>query len=72
MFDELLKKTMKKIFKISVIILLTSFAFLSCEEKSSSEPDIAFQSQHPKLILTAQGVKDIRAQLGSIPIFDKT
>ena len=72
MFDELLKKTMKKIFKISVIILLTSFAFLSCEEKSPSEPDLAFQSQHPKLILTAQGVKDIRAQLGSIPIFDKT
>ncbi|WP_246288457.1 alginate lyase family protein [Winogradskyella costae] len=27
---------------------------------------------HPKLILTAQGVKDIRAELGSIPIFDKT
>nr|WP_232735173.1 alginate lyase family protein [Olleya sp. Bg11-27] len=27
---------------------------------------------HPNLILTAQGVKDIRAQLGSIPIFDRT
>ena len=30
------------------------------------------QSQHPSLILTEQGVKDIRANLGSIPIFDKT
>ncbi|WP_216785288.1 alginate lyase family protein [Cellulophaga sp. HaHaR_3_176] len=28
--------------------------------------------EHPNLILTAQGVKDIRAQLGNIPIFDNT
>lgn len=28
--------------------------------------------QHPSLILTTQGVKDIRAQLGNIPIFDTT
>ncbi|NRD18853.1 alginate lyase family protein [Winogradskyella eckloniae] len=34
-------------------------------EKSTSQ-------EHPKLILTAQGVKDIRAQLGTIPIFDKS
>ncbi|ADV51463.1 alginate lyase family protein [Cellulophaga sp. E16_2] len=37
------------------------------EDKTASE-----QGAHPNLILTAQGVKDIRAQLGNIPIFDAT
>ena len=31
-----------------------------------------FGQEHPNLILTSQGVKDIRAQLGTIPIFDNT
>ncbi len=30
------------------------------------------QSDHPSMILTKQGVKDIRANLGSIPVFDET
>ncbi|WP_317129270.1 alginate lyase family protein [Cognatitamlana onchidii] len=30
------------------------------------------KQEHPSLILTEQGVKDIRANLGRIPIFDKT
>jgi len=63
---------MKKIFRISSIVIVTLFTFLSCEEESKSESDSTSQEQHPKLILTAQGVKDIRSQLGSIPIFDKT
>ncbi|WP_077398756.1 alginate lyase family protein [Cellulophaga omnivescoria] len=29
-------------------------------------------TNHPNLILTAQGVKNIKAQLGTIPLFDKT
>ena len=28
--------------------------------------------EHPSLILTKKGVSDIRAQLGNVPIFDKT
>ncbi len=48
---------------------------MSC--RNENLPNIALDEaqgleEHPKLILTAQGVKDIRAQLGSIPIFDNT
>ncbi|PIA81075.1 heparinase [Gaetbulibacter sp. 4G1] len=59
---------MKKVFKRSSIILLIVFIVFSCKEKST----INSQLQHPNLILTKQGVKEIRANLGSIPIFDKT
>ena len=34
--------------------------------------DTLEKKSHPSLILTKQGVKDIRANLGSIPVFDKT
>ncbi|MFD2917198.1 alginate lyase family protein [Psychroserpens luteus] len=36
------------------------------------ETTISSSQAHPNLILTAQGVTDIRAQLGNIPIFDNT
>ena len=63
---------MKKKFKISSILLLVVFIVLACDEKSNSKTDSESKSKHPSLILTKQGVKDIRAQLGNIPIFDKT
>ena len=53
------------------------FSF-SCKEKTTTisddkkETSTATSQEHPNLILTAQGVKDIRAQLGNIPIFDKS
>ncbi len=56
-----------KFAKFFLLLILVS----SCsekKEKSTPEND----SGHPNLILTQQGVKDIRANLGSIPIFDKT
>lgn len=57
-------------------LIIFSMVMLSCQkEKSTSKAqDTATTTvnSHPKLILTAQGVKDIRAQLGSIPIFDHT
>ncbi|MDW5290397.1 alginate lyase family protein [Formosa sp. PL04] len=31
-----------------------------------------FSQEHPNLILTKQGVKDIKAQLGNVPLFDAT
>lgn len=49
-------------------LLVVSF---SCKEENSSNNNNS-QSQHPNLILTAKGVKDIRSKLGTIPIFDKT
>lgn len=63
---------MKKILKKYSIILLTFFVVLSCKEESTSQTHKDSQSEHPSLILTKQGVKEIRANLGSIPIFDKT
>ena len=63
---------MNKNFKISSIIIVLICTVFSCKEESVIKTDSTSQLQHPKLILTAQGVKDIRAQLGSIQIFDNT
>ena len=57
---------------VPVVLLISLF---SCKKEVtvvSKEEDktVSEQGAHPNLILTAQGVKDIRAQLGSIPIFD--
>lgn len=56
-------------------ILFISFSFIvifSCNNKK----ELAFQTNeqniHPSLILTKEGVTAIRANLGSIPIFDRT
>jgi len=53
------------------LMILYLTLFVGCKdnsELSENEP----LSSHPSLILTKQGVKDIRANLGSIPIFDET
>ncbi|ARV16311.1 heparinase II/III domain-containing protein [Polaribacter sp. SA4-12] len=57
----------------SIILLLLIVISVSCnktKEKTSNNAKI--EGSHPNLILTSQGVKDIRAQLGNIPIFDNT
>ncbi|WP_024481291.1 alginate lyase family protein [Cellulophaga baltica] len=59
--------------KIVPVVLLISL--FSCKEdvtvvSKEEGKTVSEQGAHPNLILTAQGVKDIRAQLGSIPIFD--
>ena len=63
---------MNKILKLSSIIFILIGMLLSCKEEANVKIEATSQSEHPKLILTAQGVKDIRAQLGKIPIFDNT
>ncbi|SDE66981.1 alginate lyase family protein [Ulvibacter litoralis] len=59
-------------FFVSILFLALTF---SCKEEtnlvSENEDTASTLGAHPKLILTAQGVKDIRAQLGKLPIFDK-
>lgn len=58
-------------FKTLLLIVVVA----GCKEQSINEKGYETtvgNSEHPKLILTAQGVKDIRANLGSIPIFDET
>lgn len=60
---------------LSFVIIALVFIISSCSEESSNTSvnkiDIIVK-EHPKLILTAEGVKDIRAQLGTIPVFDNT
>ena len=65
-----------KVLKAIILTTIIFCGFFSCKEgvgvdKTDNGETTATQD-HPKLILTAQGVKDIRAQLGSIPIFDKS
>ena len=66
--------TRKISIKITLIaILLTMF---SCKKETKvdeiNEKETTTNQEHPNLILTAQGVQDIRAQLGNIPVFDNT
>ena len=58
---------MKKLF-----IAIFLFALLaSCEDQSNNNVKTT-SSSHPSLILTQQGVKNIRANLGNIPVFDES
>jgi hypothetical protein len=58
----------------SVLII----GMISCKEQSSNSSEentdnqTTSKGEHPNLILTKQGVADIRANLGTIPIFDNT
>ena len=61
-----------KYIKSSLLLALTIVVIFSCKEKETKEINSVSESTHPSLILTKQGVKEIRANLGSIPIFDKT
>lgn len=56
----------------SIILLTLSLVFTSCKDTPVQKDSKALDAKHPSLILTQQGVKDIRANLGTIPIFDKT
>ncbi|MFD2822146.1 alginate lyase family protein [Lacinutrix iliipiscaria] len=57
---------------ILVAVLATTFSCKDQVTSKSANENTTISDAHPKLILTAQGVKDIRAQLGTIPIFDNT
>jgi len=61
----------KYIYSRFLVIFLVSI-LSSCDNGDSIKKNTDSESQHPNLILTKQGVKDIRANLGSIPIFDNT
>ncbi len=69
-----MKKVKTTTFKIVLFVLVA--VMFSCKNENNTiaenTSDAKTTQQHPKLILTAQGVKDIRAQLGTIPIFDKS
>ncbi|MCL5126865.1 alginate lyase family protein [Algibacter sp. L4_22] len=57
-------------------LILVLIVMFSCKEQVSNEKSEMVSTEteggHPNLILTKQGVREIRAQLGNIPIFDNT
>ncbi len=61
---------------LKLAIIALGITIFSCKEEATtvSEGDktTSKSQEHPNLILTAQGVAAIRAQLGNIPIFDNT
>ncbi|WP_435314953.1 heparinase II/III domain-containing protein [Cellulophaga fucicola] len=59
----------KYVFIISVFILS---ACKNDKVETIAENTSDKNSSHPSLILTKEGVKNIRAKLGAIPLFDKT
>nr|WP_206694507.1 alginate lyase family protein [Psychroserpens luteus] len=67
---------MKNQFSFRFILVFVLCSMFSCKKEDTSvsnmETTISSSQAHPNLILTAQGVTDIRAQLGNIPIFDNT
>ncbi len=54
------------------LFVLSLGLLFGCNDTSEKPIEASNTSTHPSLILTSQGVKDIRANLGNIPIFDKT
>ncbi|WP_372937887.1 heparinase II/III family protein [Seonamhaeicola sp.] len=61
-----------KLIKTSFCLVLIGTFFVSCKEQPKLETSRTSNSGHPSLILTQQGVKDIKANLGNIPVFDKS
>ena len=57
----------------SILLLLLMVISVSCNKTiQNTNNGIKNEGIHPNLILTFQGVKNIRAQLGTIPVFDNT
>lgn len=60
-----------QLFSYFVSILILVFAF-SCKNDAKAQTVDLNSKSHPSLILTPEGVKTIRTNLGTIPIFDET
>ena len=59
---------MLKLTKLLLVFLLIT----SCSKSKEINLGLKTKEAHPNLIITTKGVKDIRAKLGSIPIFDNS
>lgn len=55
-----------------VILIFVQISLFSCSNNSSIQLTKNKDSSHPKLILTQNGVLNIRKNLGSVPLFDVT
>jgi len=63
---------MKHSYTVQFITTIMLVALTSCKQDVSIETDLVDSSKHPSLILTQEGVTQIRMHKGSIPLFDKT
>ena len=54
------------------VILFSLLVIISCNGPEKTKNTKIDPSGHPRLILTKEGVKNIRDQLGNIPIFDNS
>jgi hypothetical protein len=54
------------------ILLIALVTLTACNGDNPKESNTLQKTGHPRLILTEQGVKEIRKQLGQIPIFDNS
>ncbi|SNR73683.1 Alginate lyase [Lutibacter agarilyticus] len=61
-----------KFIPIKSAFLVILFITISCGEKTEVVNESQSDSQHPSLILTKKGVEEIRAQLGTVPLFDSS
>lgn len=57
---------------ICFVFILSLFACKNDKETANKTNTKENKGSHPSLILTQEGVKNIKAQLGNIPLFDKT
>ena len=56
-------------------VMLVLLIMLSCKDKVLEEEKVTanqIENGHPNLVLTKEGVRNIRENLGNIPIFDKS
>ena len=61
-------------FKRQILLTLTLILITQsgCETQPVAESEREEAKQHPGLILTQEGIEQIRASLGSVPLFDKS
>lgn len=67
-----LKMKLNRLLMQSFFLVLLTIISCNKDESKNIVPPINNQLEHPKLILTKKGVAEIRSQLGTIPLFDKS
>ncbi|MFD0835332.1 alginate lyase family protein [Mariniflexile aquimaris] len=58
--------------KIHLVLATLLFVMVSCKAQNISKTKKSAKLEHPSLILTKSGVEKIKANLGSVPLFDRT
>ncbi|MBC3759175.1 alginate lyase family protein [Hyunsoonleella sp. SJ7] len=58
------------LFRFTFLLLISVVA--GCKNEINHNANLDSKTEHPGLILTSQGVNEIKTKLGSVPIFDST